>query len=189
MQIVISGTHASGKSTLISDFAMRHAEFEQLPDPFELIDEVWDQPGAAMFAAQLRIAAARLIPEEPASSHLHSIAERGPIDFLAYLVALEEIDRTHINDALLSSARSITIEAMSYVDLLIVLPLTADDPCEPGVEEDRELRSAMNDALLDLVGDPELISDRTTVVEIFGDPGQRSSSLQSLVTEWHDNHQ
>lgn len=188
MQIVISGTHASGKSTLISDFVMRHAEFEQLPDPFELIDEIWDQPGVAMFTAQLRIAASRLIPEGQRPAHLLRIAERGPIDFLAYLVALEEIGRANVNDALFSSARSSTIAAMSCVDLLVVLPLTADDPFEPGVEEDRELRSAMNDALLDLVDDPELIGDRTTAVEIFGDPDQRCSSLQSFVSEWRTAH-
>ena len=32
MRIVVSGTHASGKSTLISDFALRHPEFTVLPD-------------------------------------------------------------------------------------------------------------------------------------------------------------
>ena len=36
MRIVISGTHASGKSTLIADFASRRPEFEVFPDPYEL---------------------------------------------------------------------------------------------------------------------------------------------------------
>ena len=39
MRIVVSGTHASGKSTLISDFALRHPEFVVLPDPFEALDD------------------------------------------------------------------------------------------------------------------------------------------------------
>ena len=62
MRIVVSGTHASGKSTLISDFVQRHPEYEVLPDPFELMDESWDAPSAALFAAQLSVAAARLAP-------------------------------------------------------------------------------------------------------------------------------
>lgn len=32
MRIVVSGTHASGKSTLVSDFAVRHPDFVVLPD-------------------------------------------------------------------------------------------------------------------------------------------------------------
>lgn len=84
VRIVVSGTHASGKSTLISDFASRHPEFTVLPDPFELVDED-DAVGAALFAAQLRIAADRLT-DEPGRTHV--IAERGPLDFLAYLLAL-----------------------------------------------------------------------------------------------------
>jgi hypothetical protein len=62
MRIVVSGTHASGKSTLISDFVQRHPEYEVLPDPIELIDESWDAPSAAPSAAQLSVAAARLAP-------------------------------------------------------------------------------------------------------------------------------
>ncbi|WP_417555848.1 hypothetical protein [Microbacterium sp.] len=50
MRIVVSGTHASGKSTLISDFALRHPGFTVLPDPFELLDEASDAPGAAMLS-------------------------------------------------------------------------------------------------------------------------------------------
>src|SRR5579862_275829 len=88
MRIVVSGTHASGKSTLVTDFAGHHPEFVVHPDPFELLDETWDIPSAAMFVAQLRIAATRLHPSE-ATAHL--VAERGPIDFLAYLRAMEEL--------------------------------------------------------------------------------------------------
>lgn len=54
MRIVVSGTHASGKSTLISDFATAHPEFAVLPDPFEeLLDDSFDEPDAALFGRQL----------------------------------------------------------------------------------------------------------------------------------------
>lgn len=168
---------------------MRHPEYEQLPDPFELLDEAWDQPSAAMFMTQLRVSADRLLSEAPTSTHLHSIAERGPIDFLAYLMALEESSGRSIDDDLIASARSITADAMSHVDVLVILPLTADDPLEPDDDEHLEMRSAMNNALLDLIGDPEVIGERTTVVEIFGDPDQRRSSLESLVAGWRDDRQ
>ena len=62
MRIVVSGTHASGKSTLIADVAAALPDYAVLPDPFELLDERFDQPGPAMFLQQLRAAADRLPP-------------------------------------------------------------------------------------------------------------------------------
>lgn len=81
MRIVVSGTHASGKSTLLSDFALAHPELTVLPNPFELLDEAL---GGGSLVAQLRLSAERLEdPELPESV----IAERGPLDFLAALEA------------------------------------------------------------------------------------------------------
>jgi len=173
MLIVVSGTHASGKSTLISDFALRHPDFTVLPDPFELIDESWDGPAAGMFAAQLRVSAHRLQPKGA-----NVIAERGPLDFLAYLVALEELGAPS-SPGLLERSAAITADALRHVDLLVVLPLEAEDPIEVSADEHLELRSAMNDALLDLVEDADLIGPRTTVAEIVGEPDERLARLES----------
>lgn len=167
MRIVVSGTHASGKSTLISDFAARHPEFVVLPDPFESIDEAWDEPGAAMFAAQLRVAAHRLHDHRPGDD---VIAERGPLDFLAYLRAVgsEPPER----------AWEIAAEAMRQVDLLVVLPLASPDSIPVAADEHPALRAAMNDELLDLVDDPDLVAD-TTVLELAGAAAERLAALES----------
>lgn len=178
MRIVVSGTHASGKSTLISDFALRHREFTVLPDPFELVDESWDSPGAALFAAQLRISARRLDPREAAGG---LIAERGPIDFLAYLSALDEITGASTPRELLERFRAITRDAFDHVDLLVVLPLTASDAIVPGADEHVELREAMNDALLELIDDPDVVGDRVRIVEITGDRDRRLAALEDAM--------
>lgn len=177
MRIVVSGTHASGKSTLISDFAFRHPEFAVLPDPFDLVDEMWDRPNAASFAAQLRLSADRLDPLEWPED---LIAERGPIDFLAYLLALEELTGPSISRRLLERSTEIAREALSHVDLLVVLPLTAINPIEAGADEHLELRETTNDILLDLVGDSDLIGERTAVAEITGDRDRRLATLETL---------
>lgn len=179
MRIVVSGTHASGKSTLVSDFAVRHPEFTVLPDPFELIGEESDAPSAAMFAAQLRVAARRLRPgEAPAIL----IAERGPIDFLAYLLALDELTGSLGSPDLIERAFALTREGLRQVDVLVVLPLTGADQITPGDDEYLELRAAMNDALLDLIDDPDLIAATTTVVEITGAPDERLAALEAVVS-------
>ncbi|NNC11742.1 AAA family ATPase [Planctomonas sp. JC2975] len=183
MRIVVSGTHASGKSTLISDFALRHPDFAVLPDPFDLIDETWDGPGPAMFAAQLRVAADRLRSDEFEGN---LIAERGPLDFLAYLLALEELTGSSASSDRLEQWTSVTREALSTVDLLVVLPLTTSDPIAVDPEEGLELRDAMNDMLLELIDDPDLIGGRPRVVEIVGGRSERLSMLEAAVAEATD---
>ncbi|WP_460634078.1 AAA family ATPase [Leifsonia lichenia] len=177
MRIVVAGTHASGKSTLISDFVLRHPEFAVLPDPFELVDEAWDAPGAGMFAAQLRIAADRLLDDDLGKD---VIAERGPVDFLAYLLALAELSGVPAMDDLVERATALTTAALDRVDVLVVLPLTASDPIHVTADEDPELRAAMNDILLELVDDPAVIGDRVTAAEITGDPAARLAALEAV---------
>ncbi|MGN8551073.1 UNVERIFIED_CONTAM: ATP-binding protein [Microbacterium sp. SLM126] len=178
MRIVVSGTHASGKSTLVSDFARRHPEFTVLPDPFDLVDESWDSPSAALFAAQLRISAARLNPGEAAQ---HLIAERGPIDFLAYLLALDDASGISNSRDLVERAMEMTREGLAHVDFLVVLPLTTRDEMGPGADEHLALRDAMNDILLDLIDDSDVVGKRAKVVEITGDRSDRLAALEAFV--------
>jgi hypothetical protein len=174
MRIVVSGTHASGKSTLIGDFAAAHPDFAVLPDPFELVDAAADEPDAATYFVQLRSSAERLLELAPSA---RVIAERGPLDFLAYLDALDELRRPTRAPGLFRRGVQLTAEAMAHVDLLVLLPLTADAAPAVPTDEDPELRAAMDDALLELADDPDLVGD-TTVVEITGDHATRLARLE-----------
>lgn len=179
MRIVVSGTHASGKSTLISDFALRHPEFTVLPDPYDLLlDETEDAPSIAMMSAQLRISAERLL----AADHRGPlIAERGPIDFLAYLHAFAGMMRTAPPLEAIERMTALTAAALSTVDLLVVLPLAPETAMAAGSEEHLELRRAMDEALLDLVDDPDVVGENLCVVEIAGDPSERLATLEKHV--------
>jgi hypothetical protein len=174
MRVVVSGTHATGKSTLIGGFASAHPDWVMLPDPFEDVDAAADEPDAGTFFTQLRLSAARLEEDERRSV----IAERGPVDFLAYLDALSSLGRPTRSAELFRRGIPIAARAMRSVDLLIVVPLEArridvDD-------EDPVLREAMDAALLDLVDDPDVIGD-AVVVEIAGDPASRLAQLESAI--------
>lgn len=177
MLVVVSGTHASGKSTLISDFAALHPDFEVLGDPFEMLDDADVEPGADSFSAQLQLSAARLV--EPASG-VFRIAERGPLDFLAYLDALVALRRPSRSPAAFRNGLAVTADAMAQVDLLVLLPLAEADHIDVPEDEDPELRSAMNDALLELADDPDLVGD-ANVVEITGSPSQRLAQLEDAI--------
>ncbi len=177
MRIVVSGTHGSGKSTLISDFAARHSDFAVLPDPYELIDDAFDEPDAGTYFAQLELAAERLV-ELPAD--VDAIAERGPLDFLAYLDALNTLGRPTRSGSLYRRGLNRVSIVAGCIDLLVVLPLYPGSGIEVPADEDRELRSAMDAALLELVDDPDLVAD-VEVVEITGSADERLEQLEAAV--------
>ena len=179
MRIVVSGTHGSGKSTLIGDFAALHREFAVLADPFELMDAAAEEPDAGTFFAQLQSSAARLLELAEGEAVL---AERGPLDFLAYLDALDSLDRPTRAPGLVRRGASITAEAMARVDLLVLLPLTASAGIELPDDEDLELRDSMDDALLELADDPDLVG-AAVVVEIVGDRESRVAQLEDAVAK------
>lgn len=173
MRVVISGTHGVGKSTLIGDFSASHREWTVLPDPYEFIDAAEESPGSLMFFHQLRIAAARLL--EPATGHV--LAERGPLDFLAYLHALDSLDRPGAAGDVRERGYRLARLAMAEVDLLILLPLSGCGATGISAEEDLELREAMDQSLWEFADDPDLVG-ATRVVEIVGSREQRLARLE-----------
>lgn len=173
MRIVVSGTHASGKSTLITDFAAVRPGYEVLPDPFEALEETAIDLDAGIFFAQLVVAADRLRARRPGD---RVIAERGPLDLLAYLRALDDLGRPTRSPGLLDRGAAITAEAMTAVDLLVLLPLHHRDPIVVGSDEDPELRDATDAALLDLADDPSLTGG-ASIVELAGSPEDRLARL------------
>jgi predicted ATPase len=172
MRIVVSGTHATGKSTLISDFARAHPEFTALPDPFELVGE---ELGTGSFIAQLRISAERLL--DPDSS-APVIAERGPLDFLAYLDALGELGRAESAADLVRREAPLAARAMARVDLLVLL--APGDGITVPAEEDRELRDTMATSLIEFADDPDLTGP-ARILELSGTPAARLTALEAAV--------
>ena len=111
------------------------------------------------------------------------IAERGPIDFLAYLLATAELSGVPLDDDLLERAVQMTSTALANVDLLVLLPLTARDEIHVGSNEHLALRSGMDEVLRELVDDPDVVGEPVLTVEIAGDPHARLAALEALVLQ------
>lgn len=185
MRIAVSGTHASGKSTLISDFVGTHPEYAALPDPFELIDESDDAPNRQSFLTQLQASAERLSGDESPPDY---IAERCPLDFLAYLAALELLDGQILRDDVAARAEAISAAALCQLDVLVILPLNSADAIWVPEEENRPLREAMNEALLELSDDPDRVGDRPRVVELTGNRERRLAQLETTIAAVEARH-
>ncbi len=136
MIIVVSGTHGSGKTSLVDAFAAAYPEVTALPDPIEALDDYPIEPGAGTFFQQLQVAAARL--NDAAGTSV--IAERGPLDLLAYLEALDRLGRPTASPDHLRRGIELCSEAMQHVDLVVLLPLDARSPITVPPDEDPELR-------------------------------------------------
>ncbi|WP_407360179.1 AAA family ATPase [Microbacterium sp. LBN7] len=175
MRIIVSGTHGSGKSTLIADFVARRPEYLVLGDPFEDLD-LDDPASAASFAAQLRLTASR-VRETAGESTV--ISERGPLDFVAYLAALEQLGRS--DGALVAHATAIADDSLANVDLVVLLPLDDRHPIRVPVDEDMALREAMDAALLDLADEREAVGG-PRFLTLGGDPASRLDYLLAATT-------
>lgn len=173
MRIAVSGTHCSGKSTLIEDFVAAHADYVHEPEPYEWLQETYAEPSIDDFQRQLELSVERL------QSHARGakvIAERSPLDFLAYMLALTGLGRVGRDCEWLGAAAELAAAGMANVDLLVVLPLRGIVAPE---DEDPELREAMNEQLLDLIAtDPYSLLGTTRVVEIDGTPEARLRMLE-----------
>jgi hypothetical protein len=99
-----------------------------------------------------------------------------PLDLLAYLHALHDLGRPNASAGFLEQGTAITRDAMTSVDLLVLLPLHHATPIPVTDDEDTELRVATDGALLELADDPDLIGD-TRIVELAGTPAQRLADL------------
>lgn len=181
MRIAVSGTHCSGKTTLVEDFLQVHPDYTHEPEPYEWLAEARGEAFAAELNAadvwrQLEVSVERLSAHGPGSN---VIAERSPIDFLAYLEALRTLGREDTSK-MLDAARELVTRGMDHVDLLVILPLS--DDIEPPEDEDPKLLAAMNRSLLEIVVDGlEELAPGQRCLEVAGTPRQRLAALEARV--------
>lgn len=174
MRIVVSGTHATGKSTLAADLRGALGGYALLEDPWELVDDDLEPSSAPSFVEQLHVAAERLLALGPGAD---VVAERGPLDHIAYLAALRELGRPAPSEEAMVPLRELAARATAHVDLLVVLPLDGVHGLHVPEEEDPALRAAADTCLLDLLGDDGLVPASVPVLEVVGSPQERVTTV------------
>jgi GTPase SAR1 family protein len=167
MRIAVTGTHGVGKSTLIEEFLRRHPEFEHEPEPYEVMvedygEEFSAEPCVEDFLRQLEFNLERLGRH---ASDENVIYERCPLDFLAYINALD----SSLSGALMERV----LEAMRQLDLIVYLPL--DDSSDA---EFPKLRRAMDHQLSETI-----TSINIQVVEATGSTAQRLRAIELALTD------
>ena len=164
MRIAVSGTHGVGKSTLIDEFLRTHQEFVHEPEPYAVLvedfgEEFSDEPNVEDFLRQLEFNIERLRQHTPGEKVIY---ERCPVDFLAYIDALEP----RSVEALLGPVS----EALQSLDLIVYLPLEDGQTIEA---EYPKLQRAVDQRLSKMLLDDELGIISKPVVEAKGSTAQR----------------
>ena len=175
MRIAVSGTHGVGKSTLIDEFVRRHPEFVLEPEPYTVLvedfgEEFSAEPCVEDFRRQLEFNIERL-SEYAADDNV--IYERCPVDFLAYIHALDP----QSTEVLLESIT----KAMQQLDLIVYIPLDATS----GEDEFPKLQRAVDRRLSAIYREDKFgIMSSTTaiVVEAEGPTDNRLKTLENAIS-------
>ena len=172
MRIAVSGTHGVGKSTLIDEFLRAHPEFTHEPEPYTVMvedrgEEFSEEPNVDDFRRQLEFNIVRL---QELAAETNVIYERCPVDFLAYVDAL---DPASIDPLLVAVAT-----AMQNLDLIVYLPLAIDQTLQ---SEYPKLQKAVDRRLSAMLLDDELGIITTRVVEAKGSTAQRLRVVEAAL--------
>jgi hypothetical protein len=162
---------------LIEEFLRAHPEFAYEPEAYTVLvedfgEEFSAEPGADDFYRQLEVNVDRLRRYSPGEAVIY---ERCPVDYLAYLLALKDLNRDEV-DSLVERSLEMVLIAIKNLDLIVFLPLDKADGIELPDDEDPKLRKAVNSRLVTIFGDDEfgiISSGSVAVVEASGSTTRR----------------
>lgn len=164
MKIAISGAHNVGKTTLADDLHDHLPGYVLTKEPYYELEESGstfsDIPDVDDFIKQFEYSVKQIQESTP-----DTIFDRCPIDFLAYIHAL---DPNRNIASLFDTAQ----EMLSAIDLLVFVPI--ENPDQPS--ELPKLRSKVNDILDTWIQDLDI-----PVIEVSGTtPNRRNQLLNKM---------
>jgi hypothetical protein len=180
MRLAITGTHGTGKTTLLEDFVSAQPLYEAVPEPYWLLAQQGtpfaDGPTIADLEEQLE-ASCSLILSTAAQEQV--IFDRCPLDFIAYLdvVSAAEGFEWTPSGKLLGRIE----KALATIELLVFLPLSRPDEISVPIEFPK-LRTRTDSRLKAILRKDELglLEAGPRILELSGTRQQR---LDRLVAE------
>lgn len=185
MRVAISGAHCCGKSTLIDAFRLGHSDYIYEPEAYEALqyengEAFAAEPSADAFYRQLEYHVGRL--------HRYRVGdrvmfERSPVDYLAYLLALGDLDRDTADAQLAECSIDVAKGAVALLDVIVFLPANLGRGGAAD-SEDPELRRAVDARLEGILIDDDFglfIANHPSILEAFGPTAQRLRTLETAL--------
>jgi predicted ATPase len=177
MRVAISGTHRTGKSTLVSELSRLLPAYTTVDEPYHLMEEEgydFSYPlSLEDFEAQLE----RSI-QELGQDGGDVLFDRCPLDFLAYIALHEDADLFD-QDEWIPRVR----EALETIDFVVFVPIEARDRIALSSSDDEGAsREAVDQKLQEILFD-DPFELGVEVLEVEGDPERRARAVLRRVAE------
>jgi hypothetical protein len=145
MRIAISGTHSSGKSTLVEALAEELPQYTIVDEPYSLLQEEGyefsESPSLEDFELQLERSIENLEESSP-----NIIFERCPADILGYLLTHTDVESFDL-EKWLPHIQS----AIRKLDLIIFLPIEEPDRIVLPFSQDAAYRRRVDEKLREII--------------------------------------
>lgn len=145
MKIAITGAHRVGKTTLAEKLQEYLTDYELRIEPYYELDELGylfsDIPDIDDFNKQFEYSIKQI-----SMSGDNVIFDRCPIDFLAYIQAIDDSKN-------IKSVFNIVKSIISKIDLLVIVPIEEPDLITCQESDLPELRDKVNEILLEWIRD------------------------------------
>ncbi|MCX8567628.1 AAA family ATPase [Aminobacter sp. MET-1] len=180
MRIAVTGTHGSGKTTLIDDFIAAYPGYEHEQEPYWALAQLGtpfaDGATSADLEEQLDQSCGMILASTASPDIVY---DRCPLDFIAYLevVAVQEGFEWTPSGKLLGRIE----KALGSLDLVVFLPLSRPDEIDVAIELPR-LRSKVDARLKAIIRDDELglLEDGPNIIELRGTRSERLALLGAI---------
>lgn len=171
MRVAFCGTHRTGKSTLLAAVAERLRGYDEVDEPYHLLEEDGyehaDPPSVEDFRAQL----ARSV-EALDDAGRDALFDRCPADCAAYLQAMGE--------ALDDDEREQVRDGLASLDLIVLVTIESPDRIALPSHEDARLRRRMDEAIRGMLLD-EGLAGETPVLEVGGPVAERVAQVLGAI--------
>lgn len=174
MRIAISGTHRSGKSTLVEALSDELPEYSTVEEPYYLLVEEGyefaEMPSVEDFELQLERSIAYLEERDE-----NVIFDRCPADLVSYLLTHSEAEEFDLKRWLPRVRK-----AMATLDLIVFLPVEERDRIVLPSSEDAELRLLVGEKLKEILLENPFGFD-VDVLEVTGAPRERVQRVMAYL--------
>ena len=166
MRIAVSGTHFSGKSTLVEALSEALPQYTTIDEPYHLLQEEGyefaELPSIEDFELQLERSIESLDEKAP-----NIIFDRCPADILGYLLSHTDVEAFDLEEWL---PRVQT--AIRKLDLLVFLPIEEPDRIVLPSSEDAAYRQRVDEKLKEMILENSFDLE-VDVLEVTGSPKTR----------------
>jgi predicted ATPase len=173
MRIALSGSHRTGKSTLLGDLAEQFPGYATVPEPYEILEEEGYEfahpPSLEDYLRQLE-RSIDLLGEHGEDA----LFDRCPLDFVAYALSCADGATFEAEEHL-----DVIRPAVATLSLVVLVPVEEPDRIALPASEDDGLRSAVDEKMREILVDDAFGLD-LEVLEVSGNRAHRAG----MVLRW-----